>query len=133
MICPHDTDPETCVWCLRQEIAESRKVNEMLANQATCLHLEGLDYLSRAMKAEAKLEESTTTDNTPVEWCRRCRDQNRSRHADVVVWGKLFDASLVGPRCMDCLYEQYPSFRGNLSQYEILDLRPLVRRTSVHD
>lgn len=82
---------------------------------------------------------SATGRGTVLEWCRACKDERDDlpyderlvyeiQPADFIVWGKLFPASALGPRCYDHAAREighYPLARD--SGYAVFDLRGLSR------
>lgn len=68
-----------------------------------------------------------------VEWCRHENGDGDRCNAEsvVIVWGKLFEAWDLGPRCVDHLpHEVQRYYPTRLDQVAVLDLRGLSRRGS---
>jgi hypothetical protein len=63
-----------------------------------------------------------------VEFCRSCHDLGQNRRADFIVWGKLFPAESLGPRCWPHLADQINYVNiDQIDQYAIFDLRAAAR------
>ena len=75
-----------------------------------------------------------------LEFCRECRDElyagtrDRIKAADFILWGKLFPADALGPRCYDHA-ERHIGGAGmsRLDQYAVFDLRTVVRRAAAQE
>jgi len=71
--------------------------------------------------------------NQPVEWCRTCTDDGDPMPADLIVWGRLFPAEALGPRCIRHYATQtgYHTDDHSLSQSAVYDLRSAARALGV--
>lgn len=79
-----------------------------------------------------------------LESCRSCRDRQAPfaylrdepvNEADVIVWGKLFPPSMLGPRCMGCFVDEchqagiHPEIGGPRAS-AVFDLRKVQPRVT---
>ncbi len=82
----------------------------------------------RACEAEGRLARIEAVCR-PIEWerCRECRDEDMDVRADLILWGKLFPPEALGPKCLDCAAQYMSVDAHTVSQYAVLDLRPLRR------
>lgn len=72
-----------------------------------------------------------------LEFCRECRDElhagkrDRVRAAEFILWGKLFPAEALGPRCYDHAARHIGGAgMAMLDQYAVFDLRKVVRKAA---
>lgn len=70
-----------------------------------------------------------------LEYCRQCRDLEPPvvTPAEFILWGKLFPAGALGPRCHDHA-AAWIGWQGmsRIDQYAVFDLRPLMREVPLH-
>jgi hypothetical protein len=57
------------------------------------------------------------------EYCRACRDNDRTTVAEFIIWGKLFPPQALGPRCWNHAAPWFDISR--IEQYAVYDLRPV--------
>jgi hypothetical protein len=70
-------------------------------------------------------------DTPVVEHCRQWlpdKADNCNAPAVVIVWGKLFDAKELGPRCGAHLPDRMRPMGLGINQWAVFDLRGLYRR-----
>jgi len=61
------------------------------------------------------------------EYCRRCRDEDKTTVAEFIVWGRFFKKTYLGPQCEWHLPLTVRRSMQQIHMWAIYDLRPINR------